>query len=198
MKMKKIRSVVITVIILAIVVGMGQVRQVTQTFHVNWVTIEEAQKLNKKEPRKIMVDVYTKWCGPCKMMVKYTINDEWTSKYINEHFYAVKFDAEGPDSCIFKNTTFKNPGHVKNKPGRNATHQFTKAIAPVNGRIAYPTVVFIDEELNLITPVQGFQKPAQFEPMLKFVKENKYKTTTWTEYMKTFKSDRTVAATPKQ
>lgn len=160
---------------------------------VNWISIEEAQKLMNDKPKKILIDVYTSWCGPCKMMVKYTFNDKWTSEYINENYYAVKWDAEGPDSCVFKNTTFKNPGYVKDKPGRNATHQFTQAIAPVNGRIAYPTIVFIDEELNLITPVQGFQKPAQFEPMLKFIIAEKYKTSTWNEYMKTFKSDRTTS-----
>lgn len=161
---------------------------------VKWVTIEKAQKLNKEEPRKILIDVYTKWCGPCKMMDRYTFNDKWTSNYINEHYYAVKFDAEGPDSCTFKGTTFKNPSYIKDKSGRNGTHKFTQAIAPVNGRIAYPTIVFLDEELNLITPIQGFQKPAQFEPMLKFIKNSKYKSTTWEEFMKTFKSDRTVAA----
>jgi len=161
---------------------------------VNWVTIDEAQELNKKEPRKILVDVYTKWCGPCKMMVKYTFNDKWTSDYINKNYYAVKFNAEGPDPCTFKGTEFTNPTYVKDKRGRNGTHQFTQAIAPVNGRIAYPTVVFIDQELNLITPVQGFQKPAQFEPMLKFIVDDLYKTSTWEDYMKTFKSDRTVVA----
>ena len=161
---------------------------------VNWISIEEAQRLSKKEPRKILVDVYTKWCGPCKMMVRYTFDDKWTSDYINTNFYAVKFNAEGPDDCTFKGTTFKNPNYIKDKPGRNGTHQFTQAIAPVNGRIAYPTVVFIDDSLNVITPVQGFQKPAQFEPMLKFIKEEKYRTSNWTDYMKTFKSDRTVTS----
>jgi len=161
---------------------------------VNWVSIEKAQELNKKEPRKILIDVYTSWCGPCKMMVKYTFNDKWTSNYINENYYAVKFNAEGPDSCTFKGKTFKNPSYIVGKAGRNGTHQFAAAIAPVNGRIAYPTVVFLDEELNLITPIQGFQKPAQFEPMLKFIKNTKYKSSTWEEFMKTFKSDRTVAA----
>lgn len=184
MKNMKTRCGVFTTVLLLIsMVTLAQV---------NWVTIDEAQELNKKEPRKILVDVYTKWCGPCKMMVKHTFNDKWTSNYINKNYYAVKFNAEGPEPCTFKGTKFANPGYVKDKPGRNATHQLTQAIAPVNGRIAYPTVVFIDQDLNLITPVQGFQKPAQFEPMLKFIKEDKYKTTSWEEFMKTFKTDRVV------
>ena len=182
--MKSMRGVLIITWLLVSMVSLAQV---------NWVTIEQAQELNKKEPRKIMVDVYTKWCGPCKMLDRYTFGDKWTADYINKHYYAVKFNAEGPDPCTFKGTKFTNPGYVKDKRGRNGTHQFTQAIAPVNGRIAYPTIVFIDQELNLITPIQGFQKPAQFEPMLKFIKEDKYRTSNWEEFMKTFKSDRTVA-----
>ncbi|HIA06867.1 MAG TPA: DUF255 domain-containing protein [Flavobacteriales bacterium] len=183
MSIKNIRAILTSVLVLIAMSSFAQV---------NWVTIDEAQELNKQEPRKIMVDVYTKWCGPCKMMVKYTFNDKWIADYINKHYYAVKFNAEGPDSCTFKSTVFKNPGYVKDKRGRNGTHQFTQAIAPVNGRIAYPTVVFIDQDLNLITGVQGFQKPVQFEPMLKFINEDVYKTSNWEAFMKSFKSERAV------
>ena len=185
MKMHSIR-VIVTLVLM--VLATGAFAQ-----SVNWVTIEEAQELNKKEPRKFMIDVYTKWCGPCKMMNKHTFHDEQTVKYINEHYYAIKFNAEGPDSCVFKSTVFKNPKYIKDKPGRNGTHQFTRAIAPVNGRIAYPTLVFIDQDLNLITPVQGYQKPEQLEPMLKFIVEEQYITSDWQTFMKTFKSERTTS-----
>ena len=36
--------------------------------HINWLTFEEAIALQKKKPKKIMMDVYTNWCGPCKML----------------------------------------------------------------------------------------------------------------------------------
>ena len=35
---------------------------------INWVTLDEAMELQKKKPKKIMMDVYTNWCGPCKML----------------------------------------------------------------------------------------------------------------------------------
>jgi len=156
---------------------------------IHWVSIEEAQELVKKEPKKILVDVYTHWCGPCKMMMRYTFSDPWIVNYITKYYYAVKFNAEGPDPVSFKGSSFTNPNYVKDKRGRNGTHQFTQAIAPVNGRIAYPTIVFIDEKLNPITPVQGFQKPPQFEPMLRFIAEDKYLSVKWTDFMATFKSE---------
>ena len=29
---------------------------------INWVTLEEAVELQKKKPKKIIMDVYTNWC----------------------------------------------------------------------------------------------------------------------------------------
>ena len=51
--------------------------------------------------------------------------------------------------------------------GRNGTHQLTYAIANVQGRIAYPTVVYIDSDLNVLAPVQGYLTPDQMEPILR-------------------------------
>ena len=41
---------------------------VKSTAGIQWLSIEEAQARTKKEPRPLMVDVYTSWCGPCKML----------------------------------------------------------------------------------------------------------------------------------
>ena len=35
-----------------------------------WLTWEEAIEMNKKAPRKIVVDIYTEWCGWCKRNTK--------------------------------------------------------------------------------------------------------------------------------
>ena len=76
---------------------------------INWVTIEEAIKLQKKEPKKIIMDVYTNWCGPCKMLDKNTFGNADVANYINKNYYAVKFNAEGNDKVTFKDKTYSNP-----------------------------------------------------------------------------------------
>ncbi|NND95171.1 MAG: DUF255 domain-containing protein, partial [Flavobacteriales bacterium] len=73
---------------------------------INWITIEEAQEKVKEEPRKILMDVYTKWCGPCKMMMANTFTNADVISYINENYYAVKFDAESPDAISFKGVEY--------------------------------------------------------------------------------------------
>ena len=62
------------------------------------------------------------------------------------------------------------------------------AVALLSGKMGYPTAVYLDEKLNIIAPVPGYQKPETIEPMLKFVAEEKYKTEKWEDYSKNFKN----------
>ena len=61
---------------------------------INWISIEEAEIANKKEPRKVFIDVYTDWCGWCKKMDASTFEDPQIIKYLNENYYCVKLDGE--------------------------------------------------------------------------------------------------------
>ena len=46
---------------------------------------------------------------------------------------------------------------------------------------AYPTLVYMDEDLNIIAPIPGYQKPQKLELYLKFFAGNHYKTVTTQE-----------------
>lgn len=151
---------------------------------INWISWDEVEAKMEKEPRKVMVDVYTDWCGPCKMMNNTTFSDPEIIKYINENYYAIKFNAEGPEEVTFRGTTYKNPTYDAAKSGRNGTHDLTRAIAPLNGRIAYPTIVYMNEDFGILAPVQGFHQPDQIMPILSFFAENAYKDKTFEEYTK--------------
>ena len=158
------------------------------TGKINWITIEEAIELQKTTPKKIIMDVYTNWCGPCKMLDKNTFGNEDVANYVNEHFYAVKFNGEGNDSVIFKDKTFGNPNYDATKANRrNSAHEFSRYL---NVR-AYPTMVFFDEDANFITPIAGYLKPQQLELYLKLFQSDKYKEMKtqeqFNEYYKSFK-----------
>ena len=146
---------------------------------VNWLTIEEALKLNAEAPRKILIDVYTDWCGYCKVMDAETFSHPVIAKYINEHFYAIKFNAESTETVNFAGHTFVNQ---KTPGSRRSTHQFATALE-VTG---YPTVVYFTGDLKMIGPVPGFLKPEKMEPLLHFVAEEKYTTLSLEQFEKTF------------
>jgi len=44
--------------------------------------------------KPILVDVYTTWCGPCKLLDKTTFQDSDFSTIVNDNFTALKWDAE--------------------------------------------------------------------------------------------------------
>ena len=140
---------------------------------INWVSLNEALELQKKNPKKIMIDVYTNWCGPCKMLDKNTFQNKDVVEYVNNHFYAVKFNAEGNSEITYRDRTFTNPNYDPEKANRrNSPHEFSRYMQIA----AFPTIVFLDEEANYITPVRGYQAPQQLELYLKLFKTDVYKT----------------------
>ena len=144
----------------------------TTAQEINWVTFEEAVALQKKNPKKIMMDMYTVWCGPCKMLDKNTFHNKDVVDYVNKYYYAVKFNAEGNDVVNFKGKTFQNPNYDPAKAKRrNSGHELSRYFSVQ----AYPTMVFLDENAEFIAPIRGYKTPQQLELYLKMFKENEHK-----------------------
>lgn len=158
---------------------------------VNWTDLGTAQKAAKKDGKPLMIDVHTSWCGPCRMLDANTFHDPQTAAYINAHFHPVKFDAEGGEPTVYNGKTYTNPGYnAAMKGSRNGTHELTMQIAPVNGRVAYPTIVYMDKDGQVLTPVQGYYTPEQIEPILTYFGDGIYKKQEFADFQKSFKSGR--------
>jgi len=149
---------------------------------VNWVTWEEAVILLQDEPRKIVVDVYTDWCGWCKKMDKSTFQNEDVVSYLNEHFYAVKFNAEQKTDIHLKKKVYKFV-----KSGRNGYHELAAEIT--FGKLTYPTVVFLDEKLDVIQPIAGYKDAEMFEMIMTYFGGNHHKTTSWKKYSNSYSNN---------
>lgn len=157
------------------------------TAQVKWYTLDEALAAQKTDPRPIMLDAYTVWCGPCKLLDKKTFGNSDVSSYLNANYYPVKFNAEGNEKITFQGKTYDNPTYdAKRSKTRNGTHSFTRFL----GVSGYPTLVFFDEEGNFITPIVGYLTPTQIEIYLKLVQSKDYKNIKsqedFTAYIKNF------------
>jgi thioredoxin-related protein len=139
----------------------------SQGAEINWLTMGELEAAQKEEPRKVMVDVYTKWCGPCKMMMRNTFTNGDVISYLNTNYYAVKFNAESPEPIEWKGKTYSNPNYNAQNKGRNGVHELSRVLKVQ----AYPTLVYFDENLDIIAPVSGYKSPQQIELYLKFFNE---------------------------
>ena len=61
---------------------------------IQWISMEEAMTAQQKNPKPIFIDVYTDWCGWCKVMDNKTFSRPEVAQYMNENFHSVKFNAE--------------------------------------------------------------------------------------------------------
>jgi thiol:disulfide interchange protein len=55
---------------------------------------EEAKKTAIKEHKLLIIDFYTVWCEPCKVLDKNIFQNEKHSETISEKFIVLKYDAE--------------------------------------------------------------------------------------------------------
>lgn len=163
--------------ILAIILTSKAYSQ-TGVVQVKWHTITEAEQLNKVKPKKFMIDVYTDWCGWCKRMDAGTFTNPIIAEYLNNNFYAVKFNAESADSIFFGGKTFVNAG------GSRSTHQLAKAL--LKDQLSYPTIVYLNEKLELLGPIPGYKTPEALEAWLVFVNEEKYVSLKFDDFVATF------------
>ncbi len=147
---------------------------------IHWLTWEEMLAAQKKEKKKVFIDVYTEWCGWCKKMDASTFVHPEIVKYVNKNFYAVKFDAETRQEFSYNGKVYK---YVPQ--GMRGYNEL--AAEMLNGRMGYPTTVYYDENMSPIFPVPGYQTPQGFETLLTFIASNSYKTTTWEKYQAEFK-----------
>ena len=164
-----------TIITFALFMSINLFAQDEDDAKITWYTFEEAIELQAKEPKKIFIDVYTDWCGWCKKMDKDTFAHPEIAAYMNDNYYAVKFNAEGTKPVKFKGTEYINQGK-----GRRPTHQLAQAL--LNGQMSYPSYVFMSKKSELITIVPGYMEAKAFEPIMYFFAEDKFLNEKWEDF----------------
>lgn len=135
----------------------------TQAQDIKWMTYDQAVKAQKKSAKPIFMDVYTDWCGPCKMLDKQTFKDKAVIKYVNTNFYAVKFNAEGNAVINHKGKKYENLQYDAGRQGRNSPHDFGMALK-IQG---YPTMIVLDTKGDVAKNIVGYRDAVQLLEELK-------------------------------
>ncbi len=143
-----------------------------------WISWEEAVERNKTAPRKFIVDVYTDWCGWCKVMDRETFTVDSISNYLKTNFYCVKLNAERRDTVVFNNHAFT---FVEQGGGRGF---HTLAASLVDGNLSYPTLVYLTEKYERVMISPGFKRAPQLMPELQYVATQAYLQTSWEDFIK--------------
>jgi len=147
---------------------------------IKWYSFEEAYNLNKKKPKKMVVDIFTEWCGWCKKMDAETFTNPAIVKYMNAHFYCVKFDAERKDTIILDGVKFVN----LNPGNKRSTHQLANQL--LRNSMSYPSYSFLNEKGQSIIVIPGYHGAKEFEAILSFFGEDAYLKSKPEEFQKNF------------
>ncbi|OCA75522.1 hypothetical protein BBI00_14825 [Chryseobacterium arthrosphaerae] len=121
--------------ILSFLIGIG-ISMNAQSKGINFqkIDLEAAKKIAAKENKLIFIDLYTTWCGPCKLMAKNTFTDPEIGEMFNKNFVNIAIDAE--------------------KEGLNLAKEFKV--------VNYPSFLFLDPKGKLVQYDFGYYNPEQF------------------------------------
>lgn len=146
---------------------------------IHWLTLDEAQVKMKESPRKVYMDLYTDWCGWCKVMDRKTFTNPDVIKYMNEKYYSIKFNAEQREDIRFLGKMYGF------KPEYKANEL---AVELMHGQMSYPTSILMEENFMNPQPIPGYQDINNMEMITKFFGDNLYKKQKWEDYSKQFKA----------
>lgn len=142
---------------------------------IEWMSLEEVEAVIDNEPKKVLIDVYTDWCGWCKKMDASTFTNNSIVDYLNKNYYCVKLDGEDKNTLTFKGVEFD----FINK-GRRGYHELAAGF--LQGKMSYPSLVLLDEKLVVLQVFKGFRTADELLPIITFLGDDIYKNTTWSDY----------------
>jgi thioredoxin-related protein len=146
---------------------------------VKWMDLKTAQEQYKKQPKPIMIDVYTDWCGWCKHMMKTTFSNPSLANYINSYYYPVRFNAESKDTIEFLDKKYINKNIGNRSPN-------DLAVEMLEGKLSYPTTVFYNNNYKFKMLAPGYMKEKDIEPILVYTVEYIFNTTAAQDFQKYF------------
>lgn len=186
--MKKILLLILALVTTSpAIMAQNKKKASKEATEIKWMTISEVEAAMKKKPKKVFVDVYTDWCGWCKVMDKKTFSNAHVIRYLNDNFYAIKLNAEQKDSIHFQGKSY---GFV---PEYRA-NMF--AIELLRGQMYYPSSVIMEAGFQNPQAIPGYLDVATMEKVLKYIGEDFYKTKQYPEYEKEFQSSWAENASP--
>lgn len=131
-----------TLLVLFVLASFGTKAMAQEGINFFHGTLAEAQQEAAKEDKLIFIDAYTTWCGPCKWMAANTFPNAEVGEFFNKHFVSLKVDmerGEGPQ------------------------------LARKYRVMAYPTLIFLDKDGNVVHRAMGAKGPDQFLDLAKKV-----------------------------
>lgn len=151
---------------------------------VNWLNWDQWAEKEALKDRKGLVWIHSPSCDDCIEMKEHTFTHPEIVRLINDNFHAIKLDIHHKERIQTKKRTWEVK---KNKDG-GEFHELAAALCGAHDKetVSYPTVTFLDENFDMITPIPQKLSAKDLELLLHFVKEEVYKKMSVEEFEKSF------------
>lgn len=162
---------------------------------VAWMAFEDAVERVRSdraagiESRMIFVEIYATWCPYCKRLDTTTMTDPAVIEALNKDFYPVRFDGEQTAAVTFREQTFRFVPY-----GDRGYHELAVGLA--GGQLSYPTLVFLNQDLQVVQPLQGYRPPEELLPILAFFGEGHYVDTPWEKFLEAYQARTETVSAP--
>ncbi|MCY0967679.1 thioredoxin domain-containing protein [Chryseobacterium wangxinyae] len=127
------------------------------------ITFSDLEKLQKENPKPMIIHLYTDWCSVCKIESFQIKKDKDLIKMINENFHMINFEAEKTKHTInFQGKEFK---YLPN--GNSGIHELALALSKNKKEPVYPLWIVLDKNQNLVYYHEGECKPEKMKEKLR-------------------------------
>ena len=136
-----------------------------------WLAFDAATARAKDQKKHLIVDIYTTWCGWCRVMEQQTYADSEVVAYLRENFVLAKVNGESSAKLRWR--------------GEELTErQFARAV----GVTGYPATYFMKPDAELLGGMGGFLRPPEFMIYARYVGSRWYEKGKFNAYIDSLRS----------
>lgn len=143
-----------------------------------WLEWEAGEKAMTNGNKKALVWVYDPGCPTCEEAEQRIFNTPEINQYLNQHFIPIKLSGKRKEPITTKGRTY----YFRSGLNGYHFHDLAQGITQSKETISYPQLVFLDENMDVIAPLDGNIQPDELDLLLHFVAEEQFKKMSIDEY----------------